>query len=162
MGAAGSNSNGPDAFIGIVGGNPGASVGGIPYNRGIYEGGGYQGGLPSQHRPPFRPRLPQRPWRVWHIQRRLLGLDRCSRRGRGSGAAGRDVALLGPPRRLVAACRQARSPEGHPGLRCARRLGGTKKGPLIAEPRGRRAIRKQAMRLPTHFEHCRRIRSAWL
>ena len=36
------NSNGPDAFIGIVGGNPGASVGGIPYNRGIYPGGGYQ------------------------------------------------------------------------------------------------------------------------
>ena len=44
MGAAGSNSNGPDAFIGIVGGNPGSSVGGIPYNRGIYEGGGYPGG----------------------------------------------------------------------------------------------------------------------
>jgi hypothetical protein len=42
MGAASGNSNGPDAFIGIVGGNPGASVGGIPYNRGIYEGGGYQ------------------------------------------------------------------------------------------------------------------------
>jgi hypothetical protein len=29
-------------FIGIVGGNPGTSVGGIPYNRGIYPGGGYQ------------------------------------------------------------------------------------------------------------------------
>jgi hypothetical protein len=42
MGAATGNSNGPDAFIGIVGGNPGASVGGIPYNRGIYPGGGYQ------------------------------------------------------------------------------------------------------------------------
>jgi hypothetical protein len=42
MGAASGNSNGPDAFIGIVGGNPGASVGGIPYNRGIYPGGGYQ------------------------------------------------------------------------------------------------------------------------
>ena len=42
MGAASGNSNGPDAFIGIVGGNPGASVGGIPYNRGIYQGGGYQ------------------------------------------------------------------------------------------------------------------------
>ena len=39
------NSNGPDAFIGIVGGNPGTSVGGIPYNRGIpYNEGGYQGG----------------------------------------------------------------------------------------------------------------------
>ena len=38
------NSNGPDAFIGIVGGNPGSSVGGIPYNRGIpYNEGGYQG-----------------------------------------------------------------------------------------------------------------------
>jgi hypothetical protein len=35
MGASG-NSNGPDAFIGIVGGNPGSSVGGIPYNRGGY------------------------------------------------------------------------------------------------------------------------------
>ena len=33
MGAASGNSNGPDAFIGIVGGNPGASVGGIPYNE---------------------------------------------------------------------------------------------------------------------------------
>src|ERR1700675_1286304 len=50
MGAATGNSNGPDAFIGIVGGNPGTSVGGIPYNRGIpyneggYQGGGYQGG----------------------------------------------------------------------------------------------------------------------
>ena len=43
MGAASGNSNGPDAFIGIVGGNPGASVGGIPYNRGIYQGGGYEG-----------------------------------------------------------------------------------------------------------------------
>jgi hypothetical protein len=42
MGAATGNSNGPDAFIGIVGGNPGGSVGGIPYNRGIYPGGGYQ------------------------------------------------------------------------------------------------------------------------
>jgi hypothetical protein len=42
MGAASGNSNGPDAFIGIVGGNPGSSVGGIPYNRGIYQGGGYQ------------------------------------------------------------------------------------------------------------------------
>ena len=40
MGASG-NSNGPDAFIGIVGGNPGSSVGGIPYNRGVYQGGGY-------------------------------------------------------------------------------------------------------------------------
>jgi hypothetical protein len=30
------NANGPDAFIGIVGGNPGSSVGGIPYNRGGY------------------------------------------------------------------------------------------------------------------------------
>jgi len=39
---ASGNSNGPDAFIGIVGGNPGASVGGIPYNRGSYPGGGYQ------------------------------------------------------------------------------------------------------------------------
>ena len=39
------NSNGPDAFIGIVGGNPGTSVGGIPYNRGIpYNEGGYQAG----------------------------------------------------------------------------------------------------------------------
>ena len=39
------NSNGPDAFIGIVGGNPGSSVGGIPYNQGIpYNEGGYQGG----------------------------------------------------------------------------------------------------------------------
>ena len=39
------NSNGPDAFIGIVGGNPGSSLGGIPYNRGIpYNEGGYQGG----------------------------------------------------------------------------------------------------------------------
>ena len=28
--------------IGIVGGNPGSSVGGIPYIRGIYQGGGYQ------------------------------------------------------------------------------------------------------------------------
>ena len=36
------NSNGPDAFIGIVGGNPGVSVGGIPYNRDSYQGGGYQ------------------------------------------------------------------------------------------------------------------------
>jgi hypothetical protein len=44
MGAASGNSNGPDAFIGIVGGNPGSSVGGIPYNRGIYQGGGYEGG----------------------------------------------------------------------------------------------------------------------
>ena len=36
------NSNGPDAFIGIVGGNPGSSKGGIPYNRGImYPGYGY-------------------------------------------------------------------------------------------------------------------------
>ena len=34
--AATGNSNGPDAFIGIVGGNPGSSVGGIPYNRGGY------------------------------------------------------------------------------------------------------------------------------
>jgi hypothetical protein len=42
IGAASGNSNGPDAFIGIVGGNPGSSVGGIPYNRGIYQGGGYQ------------------------------------------------------------------------------------------------------------------------
>ena len=42
MGAATGNSNGPDAFIGIVGGNPGGSVGGIPYNRGIYPGGGDQ------------------------------------------------------------------------------------------------------------------------
>jgi hypothetical protein len=42
MGAASGNSNGPDAFIGIVGGNPGASVGGIPYNRRIYPEGGYQ------------------------------------------------------------------------------------------------------------------------
>ena len=43
MGAAGSNSNGPDAFIGIVGGNPGTSLGGIPYNRGIpYNEGGYR------------------------------------------------------------------------------------------------------------------------
>jgi hypothetical protein len=42
MGAANSNSNGPDAFIGIVGGNPGSSKGGIPYNRGIiYRGYGY-------------------------------------------------------------------------------------------------------------------------
>ena len=42
MGAATGNSNGPDAFIGIVGGNPGASNGGIPYNRGIiYPGDGY-------------------------------------------------------------------------------------------------------------------------
>ena len=41
MGAASGNSNGPDAFIGIVGGNPGASVGGIPY-RGSYQGGGHQ------------------------------------------------------------------------------------------------------------------------
>jgi hypothetical protein len=39
------NANGPDAFIGIVGGNPGSSVGGIPYNQGIpYNEGGYQGG----------------------------------------------------------------------------------------------------------------------
>jgi hypothetical protein len=36
------NANGPDAFIGIVGGNPGSSVGGIPYNRGIYQGDGYR------------------------------------------------------------------------------------------------------------------------
>ena len=34
--------HGPDAFIGIVGGNPGSSVGGIPYNRGIYLGDGYR------------------------------------------------------------------------------------------------------------------------
>ena len=40
--AIGGNSNGPDAFIGIVGGNPGASKGGIPYNPGIiYPGDGY-------------------------------------------------------------------------------------------------------------------------
>jgi hypothetical protein len=38
----GGNSNGPDAFIGIVGGNPGASYTGIPYNRGSYAGDGYQ------------------------------------------------------------------------------------------------------------------------
>ena len=45
MGAASGNSNSADAFIGIVGGNPGSSVGGIPYNEGIpYNGGGYQGG----------------------------------------------------------------------------------------------------------------------
>jgi hypothetical protein len=42
MGAASGNSNSADAFIGIVGGNPGSSVGGIPYNRGSYQGGGYQ------------------------------------------------------------------------------------------------------------------------
>ena len=36
------NANGPDAFIGIVGGNPGSSVGGIPYNQGIYQGDGYR------------------------------------------------------------------------------------------------------------------------
>src|SRR5271170_3761423 len=42
MAAASGNYNGPDAFIGIVGGNPGASVVGIPYNRGSYPGGGYQ------------------------------------------------------------------------------------------------------------------------
>ena len=40
----GGNANGPDAFIGIVGGNPGTAVGGIPYNEGVYQGGGYQGG----------------------------------------------------------------------------------------------------------------------
>ena len=42
MGGAAGKCNGSDAFIGIVGGNPGASVGGIPYNRGSYQGGGYQ------------------------------------------------------------------------------------------------------------------------
>ena len=40
--AMGCNSNGPDAFIGIVGGNPGSSVGGIPYNLGGYQGGSYR------------------------------------------------------------------------------------------------------------------------
>jgi hypothetical protein len=34
--------NGRDAFLGIVGGNPGRSVGCIPYNEGIYQGGGYR------------------------------------------------------------------------------------------------------------------------
>ncbi len=43
-GGGGGNANGPDAFIGIVGGNPGTAVGGIPYNEGVYQGGGYQGG----------------------------------------------------------------------------------------------------------------------
>ena len=39
----GGNSNGPDAFIGIVGGNPGSSKGNIPYNRGIsYPGDDYR------------------------------------------------------------------------------------------------------------------------
>ena len=42
MSAGSGNSNGPDAFIGIVGGNPGSSKGDIPYNRGIsYPGDGY-------------------------------------------------------------------------------------------------------------------------
>ena len=36
MGGAAGKCNSPDAFIGIVGGNPGASVGSIPYNRGGY------------------------------------------------------------------------------------------------------------------------------
>ena len=36
MGGAAGKCNGSDAFIGIVGGNPGVSVGGIPYNRGGY------------------------------------------------------------------------------------------------------------------------------
>jgi len=43
--AVGGNANGPDAFIGIVGGNPGSSVGGIPYNRGGYQGGGYRANI---------------------------------------------------------------------------------------------------------------------
>jgi hypothetical protein len=41
-GAYANNANGPDAFIGIVGGNPGATQSGIPYNEGRYQGGGYQ------------------------------------------------------------------------------------------------------------------------
>jgi len=41
--AMGGNSNSADAFIGIVGGNPGTYVGGGSYNGGGFnQGGGYQ------------------------------------------------------------------------------------------------------------------------